>query len=98
VDLGHGVLNGERPRADLRSDVEELGGHAVPVVAVAPEAAERPTPALPVLLALLSRRGHLAEGEAGSPHPAAPLAEIVRIYGIRHWIEQSYKQVKDELG
>jgi hypothetical protein len=36
--------------------------------------------------------------EAGSPHPAATLAEIVRIYGIRHWIEQSYKQVKDELG
>ena len=36
--------------------------------------------------------------EADSPHPAAPLAEIVRIYGIRHWIEQSYKQVKDELG
>jgi hypothetical protein len=22
----------------------------------------------------------------------------VRLYGIRHWIEQSYKQVKDELG
>jgi len=22
----------------------------------------------------------------------------VRIYGLRHWIEQSYKQVKDELG
>jgi DDE superfamily endonuclease len=36
--------------------------------------------------------------EAGSPHPAASLAEITRIYGIRHWIEQSYKQVKDELG
>ena len=36
--------------------------------------------------------------EADSPHPAAGLAEIVRIYGIRHWIEQSYKQVKDELG
>ena len=36
--------------------------------------------------------------EAGSPHPAAGLAEIVRIYGIRHWIEQGYKQVKDELG
>jgi hypothetical protein len=33
---------------------------------------------------------------AGSPHPPADLAEIVRIYGIRHWIEQSYKQVKDE--
>jgi hypothetical protein len=36
--------------------------------------------------------------EAGRPHPAAGLAEITRIYGIRHWIEQSYKQVKDELG
>ncbi|MDQ0938303.1 IS701 family transposase [Streptomyces sp. V1I1] len=36
--------------------------------------------------------------EADSPAPAADLAEIVRIYGIRHWIEQSYKQVKDELG
>jgi len=36
--------------------------------------------------------------EAASPHPAAGLAEITRIYGIRHWIEQSYKQVKDELG
>jgi SRSO17 transposase len=31
-------------------------------------------------------------------HLAADLAEIVRIYGVRHWIEQSYKQVKDELG
>jgi DDE superfamily endonuclease len=36
--------------------------------------------------------------EADSPHPAAGLAEIVRIYSIRNWIEQSYKQVKDELG
>jgi DDE superfamily endonuclease len=33
-----------------------------------------------------------------SPWPAAGVAEIVRIYGIRNWIEQSYKQVKDELG
>jgi hypothetical protein len=36
--------------------------------------------------------------EASSPHQAASLAEIVRIYAIRNWIEQSYKQVKDELG
>jgi hypothetical protein len=36
--------------------------------------------------------------EADSDHPAADLAEIVRIYGIRHWIEQGCKQVKDELG
>jgi hypothetical protein len=36
--------------------------------------------------------------EDGSPWPAAGLGEIVRIYGLRHWVEQSYKQVKDELG
>ena len=36
--------------------------------------------------------------QAASVHPPASLAEIVRIYGIRHWIEQSYKQVKDQLG
>jgi hypothetical protein len=44
----------------------------------------------------LPRPGGLRE--AGSPHPAAGLAEIVRIYAIRNWIEQGYKQVKDELG
>ncbi|WP_442816649.1 IS701 family transposase [Streptomyces sp. NBC_01304] len=36
--------------------------------------------------------------EAHSPHAAADLTEVVRIYGLRHWVEQSYKQVKDELG
>lgn len=36
--------------------------------------------------------------EDESPHPAADLAEIVRVHGIRHGIEQSHKQVKDELG
>jgi DDE superfamily endonuclease len=36
--------------------------------------------------------------EAGSPHPAASVAEITRIYSIRNWIEQGSKQVKDELG
>jgi hypothetical protein len=36
--------------------------------------------------------------QADSPHPAASLAEVVRIYGLRNWVEQSYKQVKDELG
>ncbi|MFD7811511.1 transposase [Streptomyces sp. NPDC059785] len=35
---------------------------------------------------------------ADSPNLPADLAEIVRIYGLRHWVEQSYKQVKDELG
>ena len=38
------------------------------------------------------------------PRPAsrraqqANLAEVVRLYGLRNWVEQSYKQVKGELG
>jgi len=28
----------------------------------------------------------------------APLDEIVRLYGLRNWVEQSYRQTKDELG
>jgi SRSO17 transposase len=32
------------------------------------------------------------------PHPPADLAEIVRLYGLRIWVEQSYKQVKQSLG
>jgi SRSO17 transposase len=34
-------------------------------------------------------------------HPtltAAELTEVVRLYGLRQWIEQGYKQVKQELG
>jgi hypothetical protein len=48
------------------------------------------------LVTNLPRPGSPRERE--SPWPAASLAEIVRIYGLRHWVEQSYKQVKDELG
>jgi hypothetical protein len=48
------------------------------------------------LVANLPRPG--GPREADSPHPAAGLAEITRIYGIRHWVEQGCKQVKDELG
>ena len=36
--------------------------------------------------------------EPGSPHPAAGLAEITRIYAIRNWIEQGCKQVKGRAG
>jgi DDE superfamily endonuclease len=35
---------------------------------------------------------------ATTPLPPADLAEVVRIYGLRQWVEQSYKQVKHELG
>ena len=32
------------------------------------------------------------------PVRAAELAEIVRLYGLRNWVEQAYKQVKHSLG
>ncbi len=33
-----------------------------------------------------------------APLPAASLQEVVRLYGLRMWVEQSYKQVKHALG
>ncbi|MET8451904.1 hypothetical protein [Streptomyces sp. NPDC005209] len=33
-----------------------------------------------------------------SPRPPADLTEIVRLYSLRPWIEQSYEQIKDKLG
>ncbi len=33
-----------------------------------------------------------------SPFAPADLAEIVRLYGLRNWVEQGYKQLKQELG
>jgi hypothetical protein len=33
-----------------------------------------------------------------SPFEAAGLAEVVRLYGLRQWVEQSYRQIKGELG
>lgn len=32
------------------------------------------------------------------PFPPADLEEIIRLYGLRQWVEQSYKQVKHALG
>ena len=32
------------------------------------------------------------------PFAPADLAEVVRLYSLRNWVEQSYKQVKNELG
>jgi len=65
-------------------------------VAVTADPATLPDKATWYLATNLPRPG--GPREADSPHPAASLAEITRIYGIRHWIEQGYKQVKDELG
>lgn len=35
---------------------------------------------------------------ARTPLAPADLAEVVRLYGLRNWVEQSYKHVKYELG
>jgi hypothetical protein len=35
---------------------------------------------------------------ARASFPPADLAEVVRLYGLRNWVEQGYKQVKGELG
>ena len=32
------------------------------------------------------------------PFPPADLAEVVRLYALRNWVEQGYKQAKHELG
>jgi DDE superfamily endonuclease len=66
------------------------------LVAATADPATLPPKATWYLVTNLPRPG--GPREADSPHPAAGLAEIVRIYGIRNWIEQSYKQVKDQLG
>jgi hypothetical protein len=66
------------------------------LVAVTADPGTLPGKATWYLAANLPRPG--GPRQPDSPHPAASLAEITRIYGIRHWIEQSYKQVKDELG
>jgi hypothetical protein len=58
------------------------------------------------LLALLSTYQPVPEttsaldpGQRARPALApADLAEVVRLYSLRNWVEQSYKQVKHELG
>src|SRR5262249_23769330 len=44
----------------------------------------------------LARPGAPHADEA--PFPPADLAELVRLYGLRNWLEQGYKQLKQELG
>ena len=48
------------------------------------------------LLTNLPRPG--SSRAAASPLAPADLAEVVRLYGLRLWVEHGYKQVKGELG
>jgi SRSO17 transposase len=41
---------------------------------------------------------HTSRAQVPGARPAAALTEIVRLYGLRMWVEQSYKQTKHALG
>jgi hypothetical protein len=48
---------------------------------------------------VVTNRPHPDSPHTGdAPLPPADLAEIVRCYGLRNWVEQGYKHLKHELG
>jgi hypothetical protein len=55
-------------------------------------------PALSTWYLLTNLPGPQTARAAESPLAPADLAELVRLYGLRLWVEQGYKQVKGELG
>jgi hypothetical protein len=77
-----------------------LGGYgphqAIQLIVATADPATLPTKATWYLATNLPRPG--GPRAAASSFPPADLAEIVRLYGLRTWIEQGFKQVKDELG
>jgi SRSO17 transposase len=81
-------------------EVTTLGGYSpeesVRLVAVSTDPQTLPTNSSWYLMTNLpasdSRRAQQ------SPFEAAELCEVVRIYGLRQWVEQSYRQIKGELG
>jgi hypothetical protein len=65
---------------------------------VTPEPATLPDLATWYLTTNLPAPSDRSERETEGDLPAADLAEVVRLYGLRMWVEQSYKQVKHVLG
>jgi hypothetical protein len=47
---------------------------------------------------LLTNLPHPDRRRGRPPFPPADLAEVVRLYSLRNWVEHGYKQVKNELG
>jgi DDE superfamily endonuclease len=47
---------------------------------------------------LITNLPHPERRRARPAFAPADLAEVVRLYGLRNWVEQGYKQVKGELG
>lgn len=82
------------------AEVETLVGYgpkeSVRLVAVTTDPAALPANGSWYLTTNLPAPGSSREKE--SPLACASLEEVVRLYGLRMWVEQSYKQVKGELG
>ena len=69
---------------------------ALRLVAVTTEPARLPADSTWYLLTNLPHPD--APHAATSPLAPADLAEVARLYGLRTWVEQGYKQMKQELG
>jgi hypothetical protein len=69
---------------------------ATRLIAVTTDPATLPPTSTWYLTTNLPRPG--SPGAAESGLPPADLAELVRLYGLRQWVEQSYRQVKGALG
>jgi len=82
------------------AEVTTLIGHgpenSLRLVAVSTDPATLPVNSSWYLMTNLPAPGYRRTKE--SPFEAADLAEVVRLYGLRQWVEQSYRQVKGELG
>jgi hypothetical protein len=82
------------------AEVETLIGYgpeeSVRLVAVSTDPSTLPANGSWYLTTNLPVPGSTREEE--STLAAASLEEVVRLYGLRMWVEQSYKQVKGELG
>ena len=84
-----------RPHRDLVGADAQLGGwgpeRRLRLVVASTDPARLPGHSSWYLLTNLPR-------PAGRRAQQANLAEVVRLYGLRNWVEQGYKQVKGELG
>jgi hypothetical protein len=70
--------------------------HALRSIVVTTDPATLPDPTTWYLITNLPAPG--SQQALNRSLPAASLAELVRLYGLRNWVEQSYKQVKHTLG
>src|SRR5215213_2281394 len=71
---------------------------ALRALVVSTDPGELPDLSTRYLVTNLPHPGSERAREEGALAAAAELAEVVRLYGLRMWVEQSYKQVKHALG